>query len=46
VTAHEQQRLAALHEYRLLDAPADGGRIWADTNAGGGTTVSFPLPEA
>ncbi len=23
VTAHERQRLAALHEYRLLDAPAD-----------------------
>jgi hypothetical protein len=22
VTAHEEQRLAALHEYRLLDAPA------------------------
>ena len=23
MTAHEQERLAALHEYRLLDAPAD-----------------------
>ena len=32
----EQERLAALHEYRLLDAPADDEGL-----PGGGTTVSF-----
>jgi hypothetical protein len=46
VTAHEQPRLAALHEYRLLDAPAGDGRIRAGTDTGGGTTVSCTLPEA
>jgi hypothetical protein len=42
VNAHQQRRLAALHEYRLLDAPADD-ELEAD---GGGTVVSVTLPGA
>jgi hypothetical protein len=41
VTDHEQRRLAALHEYRLLDA-----RAIDELEAVGLTTVTFSLPDA
>ena len=45
MSTDEQERLAALHEYRLLAAPADDEleavvRV-AGPMPGGGTTVSF-----
>ncbi len=48
VTAHEQRRLAALHEYGLLDAPADDGleAVARVAATGGGTVVSGTLPGA
>jgi hypothetical protein len=51
---HEQQQLAALHEYQLLDAPADDaqrvtltGRITCTRillGPGGGTSCTVTLP--
>jgi hypothetical protein len=49
VTAHEAQRLAALHEYRLLDAPADDeleALLRVAAMVAGGTADSFTLPGA
>jgi signal transduction histidine kinase len=47
VTDHEQRRLAALHDVTCRRiAERHGGRIWVDGMPGGGTTVSFALPDA
>ena len=46
MTTREQERLAALHEYRLLDAPADQHNPWVTGALAKVRRYAFTLPGA